>query len=417
MIRTKEGAIKPLPDNYLRLFRAHPAMEGVLGYDLRTDRAVLLKAPPWAVAGAEHYPRSIRDTDDVEAAAWANRIGLHTSAVSQISGALSAAATANPFDRVVDWLEGLPAWDRTPRLYQWLPKVTGCRDTLYSRGVGGKFILSMVARAYDPGCKVDSMLTLVGPQGGYKSTLLRAVASGPGAWAFNDCLGDIRKPQDYMPTLMGPWLVEVAELSAFTRKEVESVKKFLSTQTDRYRMSYGRRAVDIPRRGCVAGTSNTDDFLSDATGNRRFWPIDVRKLDVGAFVAEREQIFAEAVFEYRNGKPWYLEGEEVALAIAEQERHTVIDTWEDPIRLFLDEPPVLGPTNPDAVAQKMETTHVEIARDCLQIPTERVSQGHSRRIAGILKRLGWRKARPLINGRRVYVWRRPVETLEVEDDQ
>lgn len=407
MIRNKDGGIKPLPDNFLRLFKTHPGMAGVLGYDVRTDQTVLLKAPPWA-PGAGRYPRQLVDADDVEATAWVNRIGIHVAAISPISNALSAAAVHNPFDKVVDWLEDLPQWDRTPRLFHWLSKVTGCEDSRYTRAVGGRFIISLVARALRPGCKVDDMLVLVGAQGALKSTLLRTIVSGPGDWAFSDCLGDIRRPQDYMPTLMGPWLVEVAELSQFTRKEVEAVKKFLSTQSDRFRLAYGRRAIDIARRGCIAGTSNTDDFLSDVSGNRRFWPVDVSTLNLKAFEDNREQIFAEALYEFRQGTPWYLVDEEVNDAMDVQADHTVIDSWEDRIRVYLDEPPTFGSVeegSPPAMLDQVTT--LDVLRDCLQIPASQANVFHSRRVAGILKRMGWRRERPRIDGQRVYVYVRP----------
>ena len=405
MIRNKEGAIKPLPDNFLRLFRMHPAMTGVLGYDVRKNSPILIKAPPWTQG--KHFPRGLRDSDDVEATGWMNRIGIHSSAISQVSAAISAVAESNPVDLVVEWLNKLPEWDRKPRVFRWLPQVTGCPDTLYTRAAGGRFLISLVARAMRPGCKVDDMLVLVGPQGGLKSTLFRMIVAGPGDWAFSDCLGDIRKPQDYMPTLMGPWLVEVAELSQFNRKEVEAVKKFLSTQSDRFRLSYGRRAVDIPRRGCLAGTSNTSDFLSDPTGNRRFWPVDVKKLDLERFTKQRDQIFAEALVEYNNGQPWYLVGDEVAASIEEQTAHTVVDTWEDRIREYLDEPPILGSHIDGSPAERKDQTSVtEIVRECLQIPAVAAQPAHSRRVGVILKKLGWKQYRLSGRGCRPYVYRR-----------
>lgn len=414
LIRNKDGAIKALPENFLKIFQSHPAMAGTIGYDVRTDQPVLLKAPPWPT-NSDVYPRSLRDADDVKAAAWVNRIGVHSSAVGHVSNALSAAAEANPIDRVVGWIDNLPPWDRVPRLFSWLPQITGCPSTRYTDAVGGRFLISLVARALRPGCKVDNMLVLVGPQGALKSTLLQAIVSGPGKWAFSDCLGDIRKPQDYMPTLMGPWLVEVAELSQFSKREVESVKKFLSTQTDRYRLSYGRRAVDIPRRGCIAGTSNTDDFLSDASGNRRFWPIDVKKLDIGAFKKIRDQVFAEALYEYRQGQKWYMTGEEVVDAQEAQTAHTAVDPWEDRIRTYLDEPPVFGTTVDDGgeVKRIMKTSVGDIIQNCLQIPMVQASHVQTRRVGAILKRLGWEHKRLVINRRqRIWMYCRPEDDYE-----
>lgn len=405
MIRTKEGAIKPLPENYARIFKTHAAVYGCFGFDVRTQQTTIVKRPPW---GGD-VPRVITDSDDVEACGWINRLGVHTSAVGLVSSALTAAACEHPIDRVVDWLESLPAWDRQKRLYEWLPRVTGCPNTKYHRGVGAKFILSLVARALQPGCKMDEMLVLVGPQGSFKSTLLYEVVNGPGDWAFSDCLGDIRKPTDYIPSLMGPWLIEVAELASFSKKEVEAVKKFLSTRTDRHRLAYGRRAVEMPRRGIIAGSSNNTNFLSDITGNRRFWPVDVENIDISKLRAVRDQLFAEAVHLFKGGAHWHLDAAEAEEAKVEQDRHRAYDPWEDLIIEYIGTAD--GMTDLDDIADSVRevVTVKEIANDVLRIPAGQAHQGQYARIGGILKSLGWEKFRGTVRGTRQWAYRRPAE--------
>lgn len=409
MIRNKEGKIKPLPENYIRIFKQHQALAGVLGFDLRTSQPMILKRPPWETSEKVSYPRELRDNDDTEATAWVNRIGVHTSAVSLISQAVTAAAQENPFDRIVEWLEGLPAWDRTERLYTWLPEVTGCENTVFHRGAGAKFLIALVARACDPGCKADEMVILTGPQGTYKSTLLRELVSGPGEWAFSDCLGDIRKPADYMPTLMGPWLIEVGELHGFTKREVEAIKKFLSTQTDRFRLSYGRRAVSIPRRGCIAGTSNTTAFLTDITGNRRFWPIDVNTIDLDLLRSQRDQLFAEALYQYKQGLQWHLTAEESTGAVEEQEKHRASDPWEYQIREYLDSSSGVDDLESMLDGIKDQVTVNDILVDALRVPSGQANPSHVKRVAGILKRYGWTRTREYRNGQRHWVYRRGVK--------
>lgn len=414
MIRNKDGAIKLLPDNFLRIFKSHPSMTGVLGYDVRRDVAILVKAPPWETKKSTQYPRDLRDADDVEAAAWVNRLGVHTSAVTQISQALTTAAEDNKIDRVAQWIEELPEWDKLPRVDNWLRRAVGCEDTVYTRAVGKKFLISLIARALRPGCKVDTMPVFIGRQGKLKSTLFRELVSGPGDWAFSDCLGNINKPQDYMPTLMGPWLVEAADLSAFSKREIERVKAFMSTQVDRFRLSYGRRAVDIPRRGCLAGTSNTEEFLTDSE-NRRFWPVDVQTLDLDVVRKEREQLFAEALAEYRKGSVWWMEGDEVTAAVNAQQDHTATDPWEARIIEYLDTPPLFANVEDETAGKeilKERVTVYELVKDCLQIPSDRVMRAHSQRIGAIMRGLGWARKRGAAEGRnkhRPYIYVRPRE--------
>jgi len=409
LIRNKEGVIKILPENYTMVFRKHPAMHGVLAFDLRTHENLIVSRPPWAAPGGT-YPREVNDKDDVDAIGWLNRMGVHTSSLSTVASCLVAAGAENPIDRVVNWLDGLPAWDRIPRLDTWILKVVGCSDSVYHRAVGAKFIMALVARAYRPGCKCDDMPVFVGGQGTFKSTLLKEIACGPGDWAFTECLGDIKKPQDYIPTLMGPWLVEVAELSAFSKKEVEMVKKFLSTPVDRFRLSYGRHAINIPRRGCFAGTSNPVDFLSDATGGRRFNPIDVKFIEPERFVESRDQIFAEAIVRYRSGGVWWLQGDEIEGARHEQAAHFASDPWEDTIIDYVEAPPFCG-VDADLSApptRKDKVTASEVLSDCLGVQSSIQTPLHSRRVGAILHRMGWERKRSRDgHGDRQYYFYRP----------
>lgn len=413
MIRTKEGAIKPIPENLTQIFKTHSAVHKCFGFDIRTQQTMMVKRPPWGAA--DEYPRTVSDADDIEATAWVNRVGIHTSSTSLVNQAITAAAAANPFDRVVDWIKELPEWDRQSRLDEWLPKIVGCQETVYHRAVGAKFIIALIARALHPGCKVDDMVVFVGPQGARKSTLLSEIVGGPGPWAFSDCLGDIRSPRDYIPSLMGPWLIEVAELASFNRKEVEAVKKFLSTRADRYRMPYGRRAVETPRRGIVAGTSNNTSFLSDITGNRRFWPVDVLDINLDIFRSRRDQIFAEALHRFKNGAIWHLEGEEVEEAIEEQERHRSFDPWEEIIRQYCDGQP--DETDLDAIAEsfRLEVNLNDLLTDVLRIPAAQVHTGHYRRAGAVLRSMGWTKHRINKGRARYWIYKRPV-SVPAEDE-
>lgn len=407
MIRTEKGAIKPLPENIVTLFKLHQVLRGVFGYDLRTQQTMILKKPPWPDSGI--YPRTITDNDDTEATAWTNRVGIHTSSVPLVSSALTSAAADSPYDGVVDWLDGLPQWDRCERIDHWLLQAVGCPDTQYHRAVSTKFLISLVARALRPGCKVDDMLVLVGRQGTLKSTLLCEVVSGPGDWAFSDCLGDIHNPKEYVTSMMGPWLIEVAELASFNKREVEAVKKFLSTSKDRFRMPYARRAIEIPRRGVVAGTSNNSAFLLDATGNRRFWPVDTEEINLGPLRRDREQLFAEAIYRFKEGATWHLEGSEALEAMEEQERHRNYDPWEELIINYVDGAEGVQDL---ATMTRYEVTLTEIIDNVLRLPPGQAHHGVNARVGTIMRLLGWEKSRISRKGHRTCLYRRPLAERE-----
>ena len=174
----------------------------------------------------------------------------------------------NKFHPVRDVLDGLE-FDGGEHIRGLLPDYLGVEDTEYSHQVMRLWMLGAVARVYEPGCKFDYTMIFTGPQGLGKSTFLKMMALND-AW-FNDSLDSLDSDKAAQ-SLMGSWIVELAELKSLARTAggVESVKRFLTAAQDKYRGPYERRA-DIFLRQCVfAGTTNKSDFLQDETGNRRF---------------------------------------------------------------------------------------------------------------------------------------------------
>ena len=160
-----------------------------------------------------------------------------------------------------------------------------------------------IHRAYRPGCKFDDMVVLVGKQGGGKSTLVR--------WLNMDdsFFREIKTitGKEGIEALRGVWIAEVAELMALTRvREAETVKAYITAQEDSYRAPYTRYVQTIPRRCTFIGTTNNSLFLSDRTGNRRFYPVKcnmdgydllAHEKEVRAYIA---QCWAEALDLYKR---------------------------------------------------------------------------------------------------------------------
>jgi predicted P-loop ATPase len=167
----------------------------------------------------------------------------------------------------------------TPRIGTWLIDYCGVEShevsaNAYVRAVGEKFLISAIARVMDPGCKVDHVLILEGPQGIGKSTLGRILAGDD--W-FSDQLADMGS-KDASMQLRGVWIVELSELDALNRAEMARAKAFLSQQRERFRLPYGKRIIDAPRQCVFIGTTNSDTWMKDETGGRRFCPCGAMRL-------------------------------------------------------------------------------------------------------------------------------------------
>lgn len=173
----------------------------------------------------------------------------------------------NPLTDLLDSLK----WDGTPRIASFLTNVLKADDTPYTREVSRLIFAGGIHRAYNPGCKFDDMPVLIGEkQGEGKTTLVRWLAMEDDFFReVTDMSG-----REGIETLSGAWICEVGELLAMTRvKEAEAVKSYITRREDTYRAPYDRHPQTKPRRCIFIGTTNNAQFLSDKTGNRRFYPV------------------------------------------------------------------------------------------------------------------------------------------------
>jgi len=176
-------------------------------------------------------------------------------------------------DPVVDYLDSLK-WDGRKRIDTWLSVYCGADDNPLNRAIGRKFLLAAVRRVKQPGCKFDNIIVLESKQGTLKSTLARVLA-GDENFSDADILESDKREQQEL--CEGTWIYEIAELSGLHKSDVEKVKAFALRQEDKARPAYARRVL-IRKRTCVfLGTTNSDQYLQDQTGNRRFWPVPIIK--------------------------------------------------------------------------------------------------------------------------------------------
>lgn len=380
--------------NTLLMLRHHPELTGLLEYDQFALCVRLTRQPPWReIAGellwGEH--------DDTLATAWLQRQRLRMRGQGVVASCAIAAAQGNSVHPVRAFLRGLK-WDGVKRLDGWLCAYLGADGPdQYLFEVGRRFLISAVARAMQPGCQVDHVLVLEGPQGIGKTTVARTMAVRPD-W-FAGGLPDVHN-KDAALQLVGRWIVEISELRAVRTSQVESVKAFLSTNIDTFRAPYARRTGQVPRQCVFIGTTNESEYLRDRTGNRRFWPVRCTEIDTAGLARDREHLWAEALAAFDAGEQWHLSRAVVDLAEREQADRVAVSELERQVAEYLEQQP------------KDEITTRDVLIYCLGLDAS--ESGYAERAkrlgteaAEAIERAGWVKdGRRKVAGVRMTVYRR-----------
>lgn len=286
------------------------------------------------------------------------------------------------FNPIKDYVDSL-AWDGVHRIEYFLPSYAGCDDTPYTREVSRLCFAGGIHRLYDPGCKFDSAITLVGPQGTGKSTLVQWLALCSEWYREITTIVGVRAIEG----LEGGWICEIPELAALNRNQNDVIKAFLSRNADTYRVPWDKHPVTKPRSCVFIGTTNDGTFLTDKTGGRRFLPVvchgDARGIYAHEKVIKEEirQCWAEARELFRQGKLSTVPPVDLLEDFRRVQESVQVDDWrEGQIAEFL------------ARKEIGEATCViELWRDALRMPDTAVpKQSDSREIMEIAGRIpGW----------------------------
>jgi predicted P-loop ATPase len=288
------------------------------------------------------------------------------------------AARQRSFHPVLDYLKSLK-WDGTPRLETWLIDAAKAGDSPYTKAVSRILLCAAVRRIVDPGCKFDEMAVLEsGTQGYFKSSALRALMHDE-AW-FSDDLPLNVGAKEIVERTTGKWLVEASDLAGMRESDVEHLKSTLSRQVDGpVRLAYDRVSTEKKRAFVVVGTTNSYAYLKDSTGNRRFWPIRVEKIDLVWIVKHRDQLWAEAYHRVVNERVSIrLPQELYEQAEIQQNRRVEADPWEGPIRLQTD-------------SQEYWRLSPDEIWTWLGIPTSQQTRKAASRVSAVMQALGFRR--------------------------
>lgn len=342
-----------------------------------------------------------------------NRMGIQS-----VNFVIDALANEDKRNEPRDWMRA-QQWDGEPRLASLLTRGFGSPDTAFNREAGRCWFVSMAARVAEPGCKVDTMPVLIGPQGIRKSQALEVIG---GDW-YRAASSSVDS-KDFLQEMHGVLVLEIPELHSMmsSRHGSTKVKAVLSTRIDHFRLPYGLRVGEHKRTCVLCGSTNNRDWHSDETGARRFWPIHCGHIDLEWLRAYRGQLFAEAMIylderrealalgplavgeayatALHNGQWWNVpEAEQIELMDAE----TYVSPWQETVEAKLVDMsayyiglPSQRPTRWDGTANESTDwgnllTVTRIGVQWLDMTREQLGRGsaNGKTIAAIMRSLGW----------------------------
>lgn len=328
----KGGIIANSLKNVRLILQNDPCLKTIVFNQMADNLEIRGEGLPWAKEG-----RFWRDADDAQLENYLDASYAEFTK-TRILSAVTKVADDRAYHPVREYLDNLPAWDGICRVDTLLMDYLGAEGSIYTKSVMRKTLCAAIARVKQPGCKFDYTLTLVGPQGIGKSTLVHKLA---GPW-YSDSLNlaDIRD-KTAAEKLQGIWIMEIGELAGMGVAGTNSLKGFISRQDDQYRASYGHRVGHHPRQCIFIGTTNEEEgFLRDTTGGRRWWPVETPRIGNKKVwdltTAEVAQIWAEALVRYEAGEPLTLEGEAAEEAARRQQAAIEEDPRMGMVQEYLD---------------------------------------------------------------------------------
>lgn len=326
----KNGNFLASSSNLNAILKNDENVNKLFALNLFDSQRYLIASAPWRTIKA---PEPLKDVDYSGLRNYIDSV-YQISNTGKVEDALALVLDRNAYHPIRNYLNALPEWDGIPRVDTLLHDFLGAEDNLYTREAMRKTMVGAVARVFNPGVKFDYALVLVGKgveqenQGTGKSTFIKKLAKMK--W-YSDSFSTVQGKEAY-EQLQGAWLIEIGELSAFKKSEVEQVKLFVSKGFDKYRPAYGKTVQDFKRQCVFIGTTNESTFLQDSSGNRRFNPVDVYPNRAAKSVLWSneldsivDQLWSEALHLYRSGEALYLSAEATEKAVSAQFDHFNLD--------------------------------------------------------------------------------------------
>lgn len=327
--RDKNGNPKPTITNFLKVMQNDRMYAGIHYNELLQQAEI---------HGADGSITRWSDADEAQSMCYIEEaFGLYSK--DKHAAAMRILFEQRKYNPLRDIVESVK-WDGRERCRNFLKKWGKVDDTPYTQEVSRLIFAGGIHRLYEPGCKFEDIPILMGDQGCGKSTLIRFLAIN------DDYFGELKvmEGQQAIENLSGKWILEIPEMSAFTKaKDQEAIKAFVSRQRDSYRKPYDRNTTELLRRCTFIASSNDRNPLVDKTGNRRWYPVEVRSNGYDVFDKEDEirsyilQCWAEAKHKLHTDEMKPFADRHLLDKYQEAQEDAVQDDWRvGAIQAFLD---------------------------------------------------------------------------------
>lgn len=338
--------------------------------------------------------RPIREDDYFNAALCLEGRDFRSISTANMRAAILAAARERAFDSAKDWLNALPAWDGVDRVGVFLERAFGVAASEYATSIGRYVWSALAGRVLEPGVKADMVPVVAGRQGAGKSSVVKAIAP------FETGFGELNLANDeanLFREMRGRLVMELPELSGMRKRESEDLKRFVASTTNVWIEKYQTTKSVYPRRCIFFGSTNETAILNDPTGSRRWLPFECGNCNPRWVIDNRDQLWAQGVSMFKESGVQYEAAERLARDVHEDFRAN--DPWEVQIARWLEAPSLNGvaPESRNAIT----TAEVMVG---LGIPTHQQDKRTEMRVANSLKTLGYEQTRPMLKGKRQYLY-------------
>lgn len=390
--REKSGKIEATLAN-VQLALQRPDIIGArIGLDHFRDEIVITENDEW---------RAFEDTDYTLFRTTLESGGFKTVNKDLMRDSVHLIAKVNSFDSAIDWANGLKH-DGQSRIETFLSDTCGVADTPYTRAVSRYLWTALAGRCLEPGVKADMVPVFLGAQGMYKSSAIAAMAP------HHDFFKEIslsERDNDLSRKMRRCLVAEIAEMRGLHTKDEDAIKSFITRTHEEWTPKFKEYGTKFARRVLFIGSGNNPEMLSDPTGNRRWLPLTVeRRIDTARIIAERDQLWAEGIAEFRRTGIQYQDAEH--LAVDEHKHYMRSDQWEEAIDGWLKDSDIDG----EKSRGEGYFTTADVMKHAIGLDVAKQDYGGNKRVIRVLSLLGYSQSVKWIGGGSKRVWMRNADS-------